>query len=308
MLSASLQSRILVPNQDISSYVQRARQALSERRFDDAREIYRTILSIDSAQPRAWLALSALAQADGHFREAVGAVRSAADAWKKGATQNFIAEVCMRLLVLGEYRRAVEVMLAADWSDPVVLKHSMGLIQYLGLADAHEDALRMADFAIGKTHSAAGRANFRVEPMHCGIWAGREEATDAYERCIAQDPLHAEAHWSLAQHQKSAPAGIRIPLVRKAITHTAADSEDAIYLQYALFKELDDAGDTEEAWRALGEGSLPEAKNVALQRSSGIGVLPPVAIHLHSGIRVGGSSTRCGWNHAYPHLHRGSAP
>lgn len=238
---------------DIGVYIQRARQALSERRFDDARSIYRTILEVDPAQPRAWLALSALAQNDGDFREAVGSVRSAAKAWRKSDSQALITELCMRLLVLGEYEEARGIIAGADWTDPSVLRHSMGLVQYLGLVEAHEEALRFADLALARTRSSSAALVYaRANALrHLGHM---QEAEHAYELCLALDPLHAEAHWALAHHQKSHSPGERVSRIRKALSHTKLDSEDAVYLQFALFKELDAAGSPADAWKALDAG------------------------------------------------------
>lgn len=239
---------------DISAHVQRGRQAMMERRFDDARAIYQQILALDPAQPRAWLALSALAQSQGDFREALRAARSAVPSWKGSGSHQFITELSMRLLVLGEYKEARDLITSADWSDPIVLRYSMGLVQYLGLTEAHQEALDLADHAISRIGNAPSSLLFaRANALR---YLGRmQEATEAYERCIALDPLHAEAHWSLAHHSTSQPPGARIARIRKAISHTQAGSEEAIYLQYALFKELDDAGNVEDAWSALRTGA-----------------------------------------------------
>ncbi len=241
-------------NLDIGAYVQRGRQAMMERRFDDARVIYRQILEIDPAQPRAWLALSALAQNLGDFRESVRAVRSAVPAWKRSGSQQFIAELSMRLLVLGEYKEARDLIVSADWSDPLVLRYSMGLVQYLGLSEAHGEALDLADHAVARLASPPAQLHYaRANALR---YLGRmEESTEAYERCIALDSLHAEAHWSLANHARSPVPGVRIARIRKALAHTSPQAEESIYLHYALYKELEDAGELDAAWAALEAGA-----------------------------------------------------
>ncbi len=252
-------------NQDISAHVQRGRQAMMERRFDDARAIYQQILALDPAQPRAWLALSALAQREGDFRESVRTTRFAVPAWKQSGNHQFITELCMRLLILGEYKEARDIIASADWSDPVVLHYSAGLIQYLGLSEAHEEALSLADYAIARSRNPSAPLVFaRANALR---YLGRlQEATEAYERCIAMDPLHAEAHWTLAHHQASSVPGQRVTRIRKAMAHTGPGSEEAIYLNYALFKELDDAGEYSEAWGALQRGA--RLKRAGLRYSS----------------------------------------
>lgn len=250
-----------VEQHDIDTLVRSARQALSEQRFEDARGIYGRILQADSAQPRAWLALSALAQREGQFRDAVRSARAAGEAWRRSGSHAFLTEVSMRLLVLSEYQQVHDLIAQADWSDPVVLRYSMGLVQYLGLAEAHEEALQLADHSIARLGDAPV-ALFYARATALRHLGRMQEATDAYEQCIAMDPLHAEAHWSLAHHAPSANPASRVPRLRKAITHVSPDSEDIVYLQYALFKELDDADDTAGAWRALEKGALMKRRTL----------------------------------------------
>lgn len=254
-------------NPDIGAYVQRGRQAMAERRFDDARAIYQQILALDPAQPRAWLALSALAQAQGDFRESVRAARAAVPAWKRSGSHQFITELSMRLLVLGEYQQARDIITSADWGDPVVLRYSMGLVQYLGLAEAHEEALELADHALSRIgRPPAALVYARATALR---YLGRiQEATEAYERCLALDPLHAEAHWALAHHEHAHANGSRISRLRKALLHTDTESEEAVYLHYALFKELDDAGEVKEAWQALRMGAQRKRRKIIYEDSS----------------------------------------
>lgn len=248
---------------DIETRIQQARLALMERRFDDARIVYQEIVEAHPEHIRAWLALSALAQNRLEFREAVSMARNAGRAFRDSGDDSAIAELCMRLLMLGEYRPARETILSADWNSAVVLKHSMGLVQYLGLTDAHAEALQLADLAASKL--AKGSVPLIFARANALRHMGRmQEATIAYEQCLALDPLHAEAHWTLAHHQPSEVAGSRVSRIRKAIAHTDAQSEDAAYLQYALFKELDQAGETEDAWRALALGSRIKSRAVQL--------------------------------------------
>lgn len=241
-------------NEVITTLIAQGRKALAEKRWDDAQEHYRAILAVDADQPRAWLALSAIAQSQGHYREAVQAAREAAEGWRRSGTQAFLAEVCMRLLVLGEYRTARELIVGADWNDPVVLRYSMGLVQYLGLAEAHEEALKLADHAMARLVDPPAALLFaRATALR---YLGRaDEATDAYAQCLAMDPLHGEAHWALAHHARSSTPAERVPRLRKALAHIAQDNEDRIYLHYALFKELDDADFVDEAWEALDHGA-----------------------------------------------------
>ena len=90
-----------------------------------------------------------------------------------------------------------------------------------------------------------------------------DEATAAFEHCIALDPGFAYAHWSLAFHRKSEPVGARIPRIRALQASLRADAEEQPYLHYALFREHDDAGDTAQAWTHLQAGAA--AKRATLR-------------------------------------------
>lgn len=81
------------------------------------------------------------------------------------------------------------------------------------------------------------------------------EATAEYERCLEIEPDAVLAHWSLAYHAKSDPPGVRIARIEKARLSFAHDAPEQAYLRYALFKEFDDAGNSDMAWQHLQAGS-----------------------------------------------------
>lgn len=215
-----------------------------------AREAYEAILRIDPTQAFAWHRLSALALLQGRYRDAhAGAMEGTAVAlahhrWKA------LPYLTQQMLGFDEreaVRRAIE---SADWSAQAVLAQSAVLAQQLWLADAHAVALRLADHALGVVPRSHLLHYVRANVLrHLGRM---DEATQAFEHCLALAPQFAEAHWALAYHAKADPPGARIPRVRAALAAApAGDPMRRIYLGYALFKELDATGDTEAAWSAL---------------------------------------------------------
>ena len=215
-----------------------------------AREAYEAILRIDQTQAFAWHRLSALALVQGRYRDAHAAategtaVAIAHDRWK---ALPYLTQQMLGFDEREEVRRAIE---AADWSAQAVLAQSAVLAQQLWLADAHAAALRLADHALGIVPRSHLLHYVRANVLrHLGRM---DEATQAFEQCLALAPLFAEAHWALAYHAKADPPGARIPRIHAALATVPADDPmRRIYLGYALFKELDDAGDTEAAWGAL---------------------------------------------------------
>jgi hypothetical protein len=87
-----------------------------------------------------------------------------------------------------------------------------------------------------------------------------DEAAEEYERCIALVPDFAYAHWSLASHRKASTPGARIARIESA--KAGNPPEEQPFLDYALFREHDDAGHTERAWASLMSGAT--AKRASL--------------------------------------------
>lgn len=215
-----------------------------------ARTAYEAILRIDPTQAFAWYRLSALALMQGRYRDAHAAategttVAIAHHRWKA------LPYLTQQMLGFDEREAVRGAIEAADWSDQAVLAQSAVLAQQLWLADAHAVALRLADHALGVVPRSHLLHYVRANVLrHLGRM---DEATQAFEQCLALAPQFAEAHWALAYHAKADPPGARIQRIRAALAAVPADDPmRRIYLGYALFKELDDAGDTEAAWSAL---------------------------------------------------------
>ncbi len=225
-----------------------------------ARAVYQEILKIDPGQAIAWLRLSEFERQAGHYRAShANALQAAAAA---GATRQWksLPYVNRQLLAFDEREAVHDLIVGADWSDPSILAQSAVLAQQLWLADRHEVALRLIDHAISLVPPSHLLAYARANALK---YIGRmQEATDEFERCLAMSPHYAVAHWSLAYHSKSDPAGCRVGRIREAQSSLPQDSLDQVYLGYALFKELDDAGEIEQAWAALQEASLSMRKQV----------------------------------------------
>lgn len=230
------------------------RKALQQGRFDEARSIYRGIVDEDAGQYRAWLALSALAQQEGDYRQALTCATRAAEEWRRTGQSRHLVDVSRRLLALGEYEASIALIAQTDWTSAQVVEHGAALAQLLDLAGAHERALDMAT-AISKAKPALDPLLMYAIARILQHLGATDEAESAYEASIAAAPLLAEAHWALANHTHAgARSGERISRIRKALAHSASDTEDAAYLWYALFKELDGLGEYENAWMALSKG------------------------------------------------------
>lgn len=215
--------------------------------------VYQSIVQLDPAQVDAWLRLSVLEQAAGHYRTALECVRRAASmvaatrAWKQ------LAAVSLQLLKFDELEMAHGLIAGADWAANDVVRQSPSLSQHLWLCGQYQAALEMIDAAAKRVQPNHLLSYSRANALrYCGRL---DEATAEFERCMALAPDYAPAHWSLAYHRPSQPPGARVDRVQAALAAAQEGSLDQADLCYALFKELDGLGDTDAAWQALERGA-----------------------------------------------------
>ena len=160
--------------------------------------------------------------------------------------------VTLRLLSFGERQLVRRLIVDADWDQPAIIQQSPVLSQHLWLCDAYEEAVELIDRAMRRVPPNPLLSYSRANALR---YAGRlDEATAELARCLAIAPDYALAHWSLAYHAPSQVPGARVGRIRAALAATS-DIEARIHLNYALFKELDDADETAAAWAALSEGA-----------------------------------------------------
>lgn len=79
-----------------------------------------------------------------------------------------------------------------------------------------------------------------------------EGAREELEPIAAKPFGLAMAHWQLSQLGRQTPASNHVDRLRERARH-CPDSRDRAFLDFALFKELDDLGDFDAAWAALAQ-------------------------------------------------------
>lgn len=238
--------------QQIAQHWAQAQAFEAARNTEAARSAYEAILKLDSAQAGPWLRLSRLDGLSDQYRAARLHALNAAKAVAEKKDWKTLPFVTLRLLAFDERNAVRELILNADWSHRDVIGQSAVLSQHLWLIEEYEPALRLIDEALRHVRAHPLLSYSRANALrYCGRM---EEATAEYERCLQLAPNYAFAHWSLAYHQKSDPLGSRVDRIRRAKAETVPSLE-RVHLCYALFKELDDLGDTRQAWAELEEGA-----------------------------------------------------
>jgi len=222
------------------------------RDLPSAQAEYEALLQLDGSHVPARLRVSRFEQFKGHYRLARRHALQAADAIRSGGSTRHVAHVTLRLLDFSEGVEVASVILSSDWSDPHVLAQSPMLAQHLWLAGRYEDALRFLDSVIPRLPPHPMLLFTRANVLR---YLGRmDEAGMLYEQCLALRPASPDAHWAIATHSRAMPLDARIARLREARAHAAEGLEQA-HLDYALFRELDGAGDPSAAWDALAEGA-----------------------------------------------------
>ena len=229
-----------------------------------------------------------------------GQAVQAREAYTRLATHpDWVAPARLRLaqgaLDRGDLREGVaQALLArdADETDPVVLEAIVDLLCQVGeleaalalaqsppLAGALDPAVQLG---VGQRLQAqsfpvqaqaflqrARKLGVDSPELHyqqglSALYAGEHHAAEtAFEACLARQPLHGGAHRQLAKLRRATPGKNHVSRLRAALAAMPADYPDAPPLHYALFKELDDLGDTEAAWQALDAGMRARRRQVA---------------------------------------------
>lgn len=231
---------------------QLARMSEQSQEAGCIRAAYEKIVALDPLQPAAWLKLSQLSLHGGGYRDARNAALRAAEATRLSGRWRALPYVTMQLLHFDERVLVSSLIESADWHQDVVLTQAAVLAQRLWLADAPQSALLLLDHAIAALPSHYLLHFSRGEVLnHLGRL---EDAENEYVRCLELEPAYPHAYLSWVQNRRSSIPGARAGAIRKAIG-TATAIEDRIILSYALFHELDAAGDVDGAWLALEAGA-----------------------------------------------------
>jgi len=191
-------------------------------------------------------------------------------------------------LAAGDWQAAADeaaraAALAADEADPVVLEALADLLFQTG---EHEAAVRLSALPalrdcrdpavqqglgqrlleqsfpaeaapfLDRAHAlGAGSPALHYQRGLAAMYAGELDAAEqSFENCLSRQPLHGAAHRQLAKLRRAGPHWNHVPRLRAAAAAAGESHPDAPPIWYALFKELDDLGDTAAAWPALATG------------------------------------------------------
>lgn len=234
-----------------------AERALSQGQFGPARAALQALVARVPQHVPAWLQLSALATAEGRFRDSVALAEQARS--RLPANSALQLQVASRLLDVGESHAArvlFESASAGGLSGPLQAEAAF-------LAHRLEDHAAAATLAAGALRAGVSAPPLLALQGTALTFLGRiDEAEQALEQCLHVAPGLASAHWTLSKLRRWSPQNNHLARLQQALAATSAQDPASAYLHYALFKELEDCGRDDEAWAALMRGCAAQRQRV----------------------------------------------
>jgi tetratricopeptide (TPR) repeat protein len=237
-----------------------AQQAFQAGRLQAAREAGERVVALEPTHSGAQLLLSNLASSEGRHRDATRHALAAAQRMGRQPLTH-VAAVALKLISVGEYEAAATLARKVDPARVPAPSSLAEFSQQLSLLEQHDDALRYLETAM-----RLGLDGDWVHYIHGNYlkFVGRmDEALAAYERSLAMNPQQALSHYAIATTAGKQGRGERIDRLGVAIARAGAGFRDLPYLHYALFRELDAAGDTAAAWPALEAGFRGKRRQIS---------------------------------------------
>ena len=239
---------------------QRAERLLQSDEREAARLAYSSLLEDRDWLLPACLRLSTLAVESGQLREAVSLVLRAHRVHAGEEDAALLEALCRQLIQLGELRAALDCAGAsavAHSRDPAVLAGVGQLLSEQSLPD------RALPLLLRARQCGGDSAELRYRIGLCSMYSGDLDAAEReLDACLRMEPGFAPAHRIRARLRRQTPERNHVGVLRQAVARTPGATGSPL-LHYALFKELDDLGQTEAAWQSLQAGMRMRRAEVA---------------------------------------------
>lgn len=226
---------------------QSAERLLNAQQFDQARAAYESIITDREIAPMAQLRLSLIAGRQGRLRDATAHAIAAWEARQPDA--DLLDMIAKRLFSVGELELAAGVATydAVLTSGNAVIHAELGKLMSDAMLPDHALTLMRRATELGLDNGPV-RYLLGLSLMQTGkLDAAEHELEDA----LRLDPDFAHAAWSLAKLRTWTAENNHVDRLRADIARVGEDRQESALFHYALFKELDDLGRTDEAWPVL---------------------------------------------------------
>ncbi len=228
-----------------------AQQHAAAGRLDAARKDFESLLAQEPRHPGAHALLASVLLAQGRLRDACTHLLRAADTLPPDP--QFILRIAHGLRSVGETNAALDCMrhpALACSRDPAQLLALGHLYQGLGLnlealhcmQRARDTGLDTPDFRY--FHALQLQFNGHIA-----------DAEAEMEACLRMGPTFGRASLSLARIRRQTAQSNHVDFIRARLAQVAPGSEDHAAFEFALYEELDDLGEHDEACAALARGN-----------------------------------------------------
>lgn len=226
---------------------QTAQQAILQGNLTDARSRLHALLAQVPRHVPARMLLAGTVLAAGRVREATQELHRAADNLPDDPA--LVLQVAQTLSRLGETnaaRACVQHPSIERTRNGPVLTALGHIYQGMGL---NVDALRLMDRAHETGYDGADFRYFHALQLQ---FNGRlQEAEAEMESCLRLGPTFGRASLSLARIRRQTPESNHVDFLRNRLRTVPRGTEDHAAFEFALYKELEDLGEIDEAWQAL---------------------------------------------------------
>lgn len=234
-------------NPAMASDWEHAARLFSSGQFDAARGVLESMLARAPRSVEAWLALT---QVDFHTNQPRLAVRHAqAAAGLEPANPKLLCDVAAALLTIGEVAAARGCLERAAAMHP----NEVAVQQHLAMQyqNAGEHAAALAWLERARTSGAADPVSrFRLA-IQLTFHDRLVEAEAELEACTAAAPGFGQAWAQLSQLRRQTFERNHLVMLEQALAHVQAGTEGHAALEFARYKEFEDLGRHEDAWRSL---------------------------------------------------------
>lgn len=231
---------------------QQVEQSFAAGEHETAESMCREFIAAAPEKPMAYALMARLCLLKGQVRPATSNALLAGQR-AEGSHWTDILAISSILLEVGESQLAHGVLSFVDRHDPANLEGLPELGKRYGVLNDQANAAHCIELA-----RSLGNPGWFADQMlgaSPGLAGSVEEAIAACENSIARAPKCGQAHWLRAKFAGKECAEQRVARMRAALTMSGQGDDDATYLHFAIFRELDALGRAEEAWPALVAGA-----------------------------------------------------
>lgn len=227
-----------------------AERLLSARQHEAAKAMYVQLLDEPAFSSMAHLRLSIIASLERRHRDAVDHAMAAFAA--RTSDPDLLELVCKRLTTFNEMEAAVE----CASTEAVLRTDNISTLAELGKLMSDHGFPELALQLLGRARRLGlDSAALRYLVGLCQVETGQIDVAEVeLGKSLDADPDFARAARALSKLRRQTPARNHVIQLRESIARVGLQHDDAPLLHYALFKELDDLGEIDQAWTALSEG------------------------------------------------------